>query len=90
MYKHKLRKKVFEQGQWRTKIVHTNDELGSGWFDKNDKEVFEGDVIRHNSGTLFPVKFRDGALFIDLDNENTIPLIECDRNKFEVVGHADD
>lgn len=47
MYKHRLRKKVFEQGQWRTKIVHTDAELGSGVIDKNGREIFESDIIKN-------------------------------------------
>ena len=69
MYKHKLRKKVFEKGQWRTKIVHTDAELGSGILDKNGKEIFEGDKIKVN---------------VDAISENILPQVIADIDELRI------
>lgn len=81
MYKHKLRKKVFEQGQWRTKIVHTDAELGSGVLDKNGREIFEGDIVEIDGG---------GKYCVDIVNFWVKDLDEFYSDALEVVGHAED
>ena len=46
--------------------IKTTGELGSGLFDKNGREIFEGDKIRINTGDeerTATVNFRSGAFF---------------------------
>ena len=82
MYKHRLRKKIFEKGQWRTKIVHTDGELGSGRFDKNGREIFEGDKVK--------VDGEGGHHVVDSSDFWIKELDEYCTDSIEVVGHAED
>ncbi|HEM6559734.1 TPA: hypothetical protein U2E41_002004 [Streptococcus suis] len=47
-------------------------------FDKNGKEIFEGDVVRMHSGELLPVKLHRGMFE---------PVCYYISNVFEVVGN---
>ena len=92
MYKHKLRKKVFEQGQWRTKIMHTDGELGSDIKDKNGREMFEGDKAKY--GLKNPIEgcivFAQGRFNFVYGGGKDFPVFFSDTPYFEVVGHAED
>ena len=63
MYKHRLRRRVFEKGQWLTKIVHSNADRSTGILDKDGKEIFEGDKVRCD-GEIYTVEFTRGAFRI--------------------------
>ena len=45
--KHNIRQRQLEKnGLMTTKIVKVEGELGSGMFDKNGREIFEGDKVK--------------------------------------------
>lgn len=77
--KHTIRQK----GQ----LTQIDCELGSGVFDKNGREVFEGDILSNGKQT-FPVIFIQGAIAIRFANNNYGGLF--DIGAFEVVGHVTD
>ena len=84
MSKHSIRQRVLDPvtGLKVTKIETVNAELGSGVFDKNGREIFEGDIVKNDhDGEIFPVTFEDGSFWAG-DMELA--------NYFEVVGHAED
>lgn len=62
MFKHKLKKRVFDKNRkcYRDIIVHTNARFGSDVKDKNDREIFEGDKVKVFGDEVFPVTFEDG------------------------------
>ena len=78
-YKHRLRKRIFQNGHYRHVIVHTNSNLGSDVLDKNGKEIFEGDFVLFHD-RKYPVLFQNGALCIA-----DIPLANLSSPDLEVV-----
>ena len=78
-YKHRLRKRIFQNGHYRHVIVHTNSNLGSDVLDKNGKEIFEGDFVLFHD-RKYPVLFQNGALCIA-----GIPLTNLSSPDLEVV-----
>lgn len=86
--RHNIRQRVINQyGLPVTKVESVNGELGSGIFDKNGVEIFEGDIVS-NGKQNFPVIFIQGAVVIRFENNNYGGLF--DVGTFEVVGHAGD
>ena len=63
MYKHRLKKRAFQNKQWRNIIEHTNANFGSGINDKNGREIFEGDKVRYD-GEIYTVEFSRGSFRI--------------------------
>ena len=64
--------------------------LGSGIFDKNGKEIFEGDIVTNGRHNL-PVKFINGAMLIfDERKGEGYDINPHFAQGFEVVGHVDD
>lgn len=60
---------------------------------KNDKKIFEGDIIKHKLGSIKSVWFKKGAFIISSENSNIFLLydlvIEDDMLiDWEVIGNV--
>ena len=88
MFKHRLKKRVFDKNQkcYRDIIVHTNARFGSDVRDKHDKEIFEGDKVKVFGEEIFPVTFEDGKFKVGKYStladfpKNNLEVIEEDSN----------
>lgn len=80
--KHSIRQRVInEHGLSVTKIEHVTGELGSGVFDKNGREIFEGDIVKIGNRVCdveVTFRFSDGE---DVD--------EVSASDIEIVGHVE-
>ena len=90
--KYSIRQRVLVPvtGLMVTKVEFVNGELGSGVYDRNGKEIFEGDIVTNGRHNL-PVKFINGALFFydesKAEGHNINPHF---AQGFEIIGHDDD
>lgn len=77
------------------------DTLGqfTGLYDKNGKEIYEGDILRWDvNNLLYVVTFESGMFYASVEecNEGMIGgfplhrLTECDYGKCEIVGNIHD
>ena len=88
MYKHRLRRRVFEKGQWLIKIVHSNSDRSTGILDIHGKEIFEGDKVKsHDQSILTPltVRFNHGSFYV-----GDIHLDAYDDGELEITGQANE
>ena len=86
MYKHRLRRRAFEKGQWRIKIVHSDSDRSTGVLDKFGKEIFEGDKVKSlDKSVVVPlvVRFQHGSFYI-----GDIHLDAYDDGELIITGHA--
>lgn len=86
MYKHKLKKRVFQNGYYRDVIVHTNARLGSDLLDKHGHEIFEGNKVKDNYGNEYTATFR--LVFVDRHcNELNKDADYFKNGELEIIGH---
>ncbi len=85
--KHSIRQRVLDPvtGLKVTKLEQVNGELGSGLYDRNGKEIFEGDRVSFSDEYSAVVTFEDGSFFI-----NDRPIWRLRPCVLEVVGHVED
>lgn len=56
-------------------------ELGSGIFDKNGREIFEGDKVRYDDGDVDTIIFGDGQFYLNEHDD-----LAADWNgEFEII-----
>ena len=64
---HTLKKYIYENNFIRPQIVHTDSYLGSGIYDRNDVEIFEGDILQIDFDAAQKI-IGEGYLITDLKN----------------------
>lgn len=60
----------------------------TGLTDKNDKEIYEGDILDSFSGK-YRVSFNNGCFTI-IDDSKHFTLFTCPKNEIQVIGNIHD
>ncbi len=86
--KHSIRRKVLDPvtGLMVTKVESFNGELGTGIFDKNGKEIFEGDIVKLPTGKTTAIIFDEGSFW----QEDPSFILAPKAADLEIVGHVGD
>lgn len=61
--------------------------LSSGAFDKNNKEIYQSDLLKDNDGKIFEVIKACASLFIVVDDKAIILTDDVTKN-LEVIGNS--
>lgn len=91
-FKHRVKKRIFDRTQkkYRDIIINAKFRLGSGIFDKNGVEIFEGDTVKIESIML---NVTDKVIYVDgefiLCGMTFRQLID-EGVELEIVGHTED
>ena len=93
--KYSIRQRVLDPvtGLMVTKVEQVTGELGSGVFDANDREIFEGDKVTvlfaspdGDDDYTDTVRFKDGVFIL----EDTDEPLKNFAPSVEIVGHEED
>ena len=85
-------------GHWVEDIITKTIGQFTGLYDKNHKEIYEGDILKWSKGRLYVVKFLDGMFYASVEECNDgilggFPLhrlTEDEDGKCEIVGNIFD
>ena len=85
-------------GHWVEDIITKTIGQFTGLYDKNHKEIYEGDILKWSKGRLYVVKFLDGMFYASVEECNDgilggLPLhrlTEYEDGKCEIVGNIFD
>lgn len=95
--KHSIRQRVLDPvtGLKVTGTFTVNGELGSGVFDANDREIFEGDKVTvwEGYGDSEDDSYIDTVIFVDgvfKLKDSDLLLREIEQADLELSGHVDD
>lgn len=84
--KHSIRQRVInEYGLPVVKIMQIDGELGSGFKDRNGREIFEGDKVRFDKED-WVAEFVNGHFGLVSDDDDWRDIDLC--TNCEVIGHA--
>lgn len=59
----------------------------TGFTDKNSKEIYEEDIVKYQSKSIFKIIFEDGSFKISCikNNKHSLLFIDVDFNEIEVI-----
>lgn len=89
-----------KDGIYERQYIVNNETIGqfTGLYDKDGKEIYEGDILKWDKGRLYVVKFLDGMFYASVEecNEGILGgfplhrLTEYEDGKCEIIGNISD